>query len=719
MPRQRKNMPYAWPTWRQGKVEWHIVDIESYVKEGFNANSLIYAAIMYKVKAMIPAPLRAYQGDRDKPEPLDEGHPLAKLLARPNIHQSGEEFKNLNRVYWNLSGNCYILIDKGVNDEYPKAMYPLRPDRVWIIPKPKKAGERPGMIGYLYVPEGKEQREGLAILPEHMMHVKLPNPWDSLEGMGYGLSPISPLARSADVDNMATKFLQHFFQRGAMPLGLLSFEDAIDPDTGAEIAERFKEMHGGYDQWDKVFILDHGGEYQRITPTFEEMSFHNIDQRNESRILGPLGVPPILVGARIGLENSPWSNIGEARRICWEDAILPENRLFEVEYQYFLAGEGDEFVQYDYSKVPALQKDIAKLAEAAFQLWQMGVQANVALDKVGLEIEKLPAGDIAYIPFNMMQVGEERPALPAGQPVAADEESKERGFTEEQKERLLNTVDRIAQSWEDRFGQKAESQFEHDKRKLLALLTKAKKKSVEEKATVDWQGVYADWMTYLDAAGEGWRIAFLPLIKGVITEQAVELGVAFGAAFEVSNLWAEAWFDTYTMEFAEAVVEATGTAISSMLKTAMARGWSIPTMSKRLELMFKQWMKGDLSDEDFKWFEKRMPAYRREMIARTETIRASNKGTEALFKQWGVQWKEWLTALDERTCPWCVRMNGKRLVTGGTWHQKGTQWNVQVEVDGEKKMRTLKFDYEDIKGPPLHPNCRCTLIPWKEEWATL
>jgi len=170
------------------------------------------------------------------------------------------------------------------------------------------------------------------------------------------------------------------------------------------------------------------------------------------------------------------------------------------------------------------------------------------------------------------------------------------------------------------------------------------------------------------------------------------------------------------MDFAEAIVETSRKALSGMFKQGVAEGWSIPTMQKGIEQLFTQWTEGNLRLEEWAWIDQRMPKYRREMIARTETIRASNKGAEALYQQWGVEYKEWLTAFDERTCPWCAQMNGKRLVTGGTWFQKGEQWNVEVEEGGETRIKGMVLDYEDVKGPPLHPNCRCTLIPWKEEW---
>jgi phage portal protein BeeE len=71
MPRRRKAAPFMWPDYRSGRPEWHIVDYESYVNEGFNINTLVYASIMYKVRALSQVPLRAYEGDVDHPEQLN------------------------------------------------------------------------------------------------------------------------------------------------------------------------------------------------------------------------------------------------------------------------------------------------------------------------------------------------------------------------------------------------------------------------------------------------------------------------------------------------------------------------------------------------------------------------------------------------------------------------------------------------------------------------
>lgn len=275
-------------------------------------------------------------------------------------------------------------------------------------------------------------------------------------------------------------------------------------------------------------------------------------------------------------------------------------------------------------------------------------------------------------------------------------------------------TDRIAQSWERRFGDEAVRQFENDKRHLLALLREAQHKSLAQKATVNWLTLDQEWQVYLELAGDNWREAFIPLMQGVMMDQGNALNLAFGMQFDVRNLFAEAWFNDYTIEFAQPILATTERDVRQLLQQAQAEGWSIPTMQKHLTEVFEQYMAGELTPEDFAWFEARMPAYRRELIARSETIRSSNRGSEALYRDWGVQYKEWLTALDDRTCPWCAEMNGKRIPTDGRFFEKGDVFAVG-QGDAAQK---LALNYENVTSPPLHPNCRCTLIPWNPAWET-
>lgn len=86
----------------------------------------------------------------------------------------------------------------------------------------------------------------------------------------------------------------------------------------------------------------------------------------------------------------------------------------------------------------------------------------------------------------------------------------------------------------------------------------------------------------------------------------------------------------------------------------------------------------------------RIYRYRTETIARTEILRASNEGRRQAWQQ-GIdegfinpqQEKEWSVNIDDRTCDICA------------------------PLDGERVLVTADFPWGD---PPIHPNCRCTVL---------
>ena len=399
---RQKSAPMAWLNWRQSRPEWHLIDYESYVAEGFNLNSIIYSAIMYKVKAMISAPLRAYEGERDQREQLPDDHPLSLMIARPNEYQDWIAFHSCNIAFLNIAGNCYIYKERGPNEEVVR-LWTLRPDRVYIVPGDSTSEQK--VLGFYYVPPGTPKDKGVPLLWEDVAHIKFPNPGDPLGGLGYGMSPISPGAHSTDVDNSVTKFLRHFFENGTMLQGLLTFNTSMSQKEVDSARARWREVYGGWENWDEIGIMDNGGTYQRITPTFAEMGFGMIDERNESRILGPFGVPPVLIGTRTGLERSTYSNYEQAKVQFWEDTMVPESMLFESALQRALGGEG-LFVGFDYSAVRALQQNTAELVESWVKLVTNGVPKDIASGIVGLNIPPLPDGRVVYMPTGLRPVGQ-------------------------------------------------------------------------------------------------------------------------------------------------------------------------------------------------------------------------------------------------------------------------------------------------------------------------
>lgn len=430
---------FLWPKYRQGRpYQYYAGDFANYAQEGFSINSIIYSAIMYKVRAQWGTPLRAYVGDPDHPELLPLDHPLTKLCERPNPHQSWAEFQGQNEVYFNLSGNCYILKIKSRKYDWPpEQLISLRPDQVYFVPNPK---DKKQLMGFLYRQEGQSFRDAMPILAQDLIHVKLPNPLDPFQGLGPGLSPMSAIAYAGDVDNAVTKFLKAFFDRGTIVSGVLKFDTPLDADTVAAIKLRWQQQYGGYENWTDVGVLDQGGEYQRLAMTFDEMGFAVIDERSEHRMLGPFGVPGILINTRSGWIKSSYANYETAKRQFWEDTFVTELMMFEDEYRYHLRGPGGEFVAFDLSGVEELKRELPPLVAAWTQMVDRGIPKAVAGEVIGLKLPELPDGDVIYLSPTMIpsgKMGEElseiAPSLAAPAPpkeevgASAEEEAKEEG----------------------------------------------------------------------------------------------------------------------------------------------------------------------------------------------------------------------------------------------------------------------------------------------------
>ena len=113
-----------------------------------------------------------------------------------------------------------------------------------------------------------------------------------------------------------------------------------------------------------------------------------------------------------------------------------------------------------------------------------------------------------------------------------------------------------------------------------------------------------------------------------------------------------------------------------VIKQGLDDGLSIPNIRRNMEEALKE-----------------LNLVQPERIVRTEVIRTSNEAAVDAWRESGVvEGKQWLTTEDGREDADCAELNGKIVWNlGGDFYQK----------EGE-------FENGD---PPLHPNCRCVVLP--------
>ncbi len=275
-------------------------------------------------------------------------------------------------------------------------------------------------------------------------------------------------------------------------------------------------------------------------------------------------------------------------------------------------------------------------------------------------------------------------------------------------------MDRIATSWEKPFATAARKALEHDKREVLALVGKAKQLAKARKASVDYETLTYDLDEYLRTNGnEYWRELFVPLLSGVVTDQGREWASTIGTEFDVRNLEGEYWFSDYTLNFAQPINYTTEEGLHNVISQGLTEGWPVQTLQNHISQMFDQWANGDGTAEDFDWYNERMPAYRTEMIARTETMRASNVGGYELMREWGVGWKGWLGTIDGR------ERTSHRIATQ-TYDEGGTVGVIAFSAVFTVGGYQMRFPGDSFMGAPPseYINCRCTILPYPEKPTT-
>ena len=132
-------------------------------------------------------------------------------------------------------------------------------------------------------------------------------------------------------------------------------------------------------------------------------------------------------------------------------------------------------------------------------------------------------------------------------------------------------------------------------------------------------------------------------------------------------------------------------ALREIVGDGLETGESIADLTKRVQNYFE---KDGPGDRAVKW--------RAERIARTEASRSLNQGQVTAWKESGVTRMSWLVA--PQPCQFCAAVSQKMQSIDVPFFSQGDS------IVGTKG-GTMKFDYDAVTSPPLHPNCRCTLLP--------
>ncbi len=376
------------------------------VRFGWRRNELIFSCISKTAKTAAQVELKVYD-KRSRKELPD--HPLKKLLQSPNPEMTEYDFWSAIITYQKLAGVAYFEKERTNGGELCR-LWPLRPD--WVTRQMANAVQ---VGNYRYKPYGAE--DFIDLEPRDVCAFRV---WDPM-GLFSTWPPVAVAARSGDVDNDATDLIKATFQEGGMPPIVIKMQGRIKGEQVDELRARWRARYGGWRNQTDPAVLDGGADVMKIGFTFKEMGFDSLDARSEARICMVLDVPPILVGAKIGLDRATYSNYNEARLAWWQDSLMPlYSDLLDVIMNSLLPeypDADDIVIAWDFSRVPALQEERTGRWERAVRaLGAGGITVNEFRDEIGL----LPVGQAGEVFLRTLQqvpIGVSKSAIAGGDAV--------------------------------------------------------------------------------------------------------------------------------------------------------------------------------------------------------------------------------------------------------------------------------------------------------------
>ncbi len=509
------------------------------------------------------------------------------------------------------------------------------------------------------------------------------NPNQAYPNITRGYSPIQAIAMTIKGEEAIEDWNHTILTGGDRPWTILTTDREMTLEQVQMVMQKRNENHWWPKNAGKSALLPFGIKPFNVVSSPKEMDFINEKKRDMEKILAVYKVPKAIIGMWEGVNVG---NVNAFNRIFAERTIKPlAMEVAKIITASLFAGVGEfEFINV----LPADEEEVRNHYFAG------GITRNEYREAIWYN--KVKWWDV-FIDWNSADKEEEKQET-------GKEVSQKTLHTDIKinKNSIKNIILQNTKGTDEYMQKKREAKIKRmDKyeKKIAEWLKRifAKqesdilKKFDEKYKNDDKKGIKVEKWVNLALAVK-YHALYTLLLKEPITDLVKkEWDVAMGA------LSVDIAFNESSPEVKKAIKKKIGVLAKSVDKIT----------DEKIQNAIKMGIDWGLLPSEIKWELKKvfkeLSTTRAETIVRTETIRMGTFAEQKAREQsWVVKGKQWRTALDERTCEYCNSMHGKKI-----WLQENffKKWD---------RLGTLKLDYEDVIGSPLHPRCRCDMIPIEE-----
>jgi HK97 family phage portal protein len=285
---------YGWPNLAETAAQTRV----------YQQSPWVYIAVNRIAEAAALVPLKVVSLHGEDSSDVAR-HPLEKLLDAPNPYLSRFELFEQTFGLLELTGDAYWFL-AGDSRGIPVEIWPLRPDRVSIVPDPLTY-----VKGYIYEIDGQR----IPLDAVEVVHFKRWHPANDY----YGLSALEAARLAVTSDRAMAEWNRSTFgQDSGVPAGIVNIKDFVSDADFERIKREWRQSYGGT-QRRTAFLRGGGVEWQNIGLSHQELDFLGGRQAHRDEILNIFGIPVGLVS-----ENATEANATVAERLFIERTLWPK-----------------------------------------------------------------------------------------------------------------------------------------------------------------------------------------------------------------------------------------------------------------------------------------------------------------------------------------------------------------------------------------------------------
>lgn len=412
-----KRISAAWATLRSGSTgtlsDWlrggGTGSTASSLSNALEQSPWVYACIQYLARNVASLPYQIRKGKK-----IQTNGPVVELFARPHTHISSTDFWELSVAWMLMRGRCYIAgLDR--NGRYVALAGPLAqlPASLVILPADRVQPIHSAQIlmGWRYSAAFQDLSQSQALLPEEVLFVPMPNPFDHWAG----LSPMTVANLAASTDRAAGLFQRGLAESNGELGFLVTSEHQLTDEQINQVKAALAERRRGAGVAARPLFLPNGSKVEKPAVSSADAQFLENRRWSRQEICAVFGVPESLLGI---VENTNLANGQEQHEMFIFNTLAPLCRRLDSALQAIAAIEDLE-ASHDINSHPVMIAARQRRLDTAVKAVSIGVSFNEANEVLALGFKSQPWGDTWFKPFSLESVEAPTPEPTAPAPVPA------------------------------------------------------------------------------------------------------------------------------------------------------------------------------------------------------------------------------------------------------------------------------------------------------------